>query len=181
MATIPNPDNIFRNIAPSVLAATPGKRESVMTSRNDITRRLMLAGAAAAGGLATAAVFLLRRPNAAGDDSNGSGDDSNAGGFTALPEAPQAVYPLVNDALRDLLRRMEHHEPGWDWIEDNVFRSITIRGEQEYPKQVTLTITERGYHDDAVDGVVMRYRLEKSSDGWRITRAEEKQLRWPGY
>jgi hypothetical protein len=44
---------------------------------------------------------------------------------------------------------MEHHEPGWDWIEDNVFRSITIRGEQEYPKQVTL----------------MRYCLEKSSDG----------------
>jgi hypothetical protein len=45
------------------------------------------------------------------------------------------------------------------------FRSITIRGEQEYPKQVTLTITERGYHDDAVEGVVMRYCLEKSSDG----------------
>jgi len=60
---------------------------------------------------------------------------------------------------------MEHHEPGWDWIEDNVFRSIIIRGEQEYPKQVTLTITERGYHDDAVEGVVMRYCLEKSSDG----------------
>jgi hypothetical protein len=39
--------------------------------------------------------------------------------------------------LRDLLRRMEQHEPGWDWIEDNVFRSITIGGEQEYPKQVT--------------------------------------------
>ena len=76
---------------------------------------------------------------------------------------------------------MEHHEPGWDWIEDNVFRSITIRGEQEYPKQVTLTITERGYHDDAVEGVVKRYRLEQSSDGWRITRAEEKQLKWPGY
>ena len=145
-----------------------------MTSRNDITRRLMLAGSAVAGGLTTAAFFLLLRPNAAGDDSN-------EGGFTALPEAPQAVYPLVNDALRDLLRRMEHHEPGWDWIEDNVFRSITIRGEQEYPKQVTLTITERGYHDDAVEGVVMRYHLEKSSDGWRITRAEGKQLRRPGY
>ena len=60
-------------------------------------------------------------------------------------------------------------------------RSITIKGEQEYPKQVTLTITERGYHDDAVEGVVKRYRLEQSSDGWRITRAEEKQLKWPGY
>jgi hypothetical protein len=151
-----------------------------MTSRNDIPRRLALAGAAVAGGLATVAFFLSRRPNAAGDDSNES-DDSNGGGFTALPEAPQAVYPLVNDALRDLLRRMEHHEPGWDWIEDNVFRSITIRGEQEYPKQVTLTITERGYHDDAVDGVVMRYRLEQSSGGWRITRAEGKQLRRLGY
>jgi len=153
--------------------------ESAMNSRNDITRRLTLAGSAAAGGLATAA-FFLRRPNAAGDDSNGSGG-SNGGGFTALPEAPPAVYPLVNDALRDLLRRMEHHEPGWDWIEDNVFRSITIRGEQEYPKQVTLTITERGYHDDAVEGVVMRYRLEQSSDGWRVTRAEGKELRRPGY
>ena len=83
--------------------------------------------------------------------------------------------------MRDLLRRTEHHEPGWDWIEDNVFRSITIRGEREYPKQVTLTVTERGYHDDAVEGVVMRYRLEQSSDGWRITRAEGKQLRRPGY
>jgi hypothetical protein len=144
-----------------------------MTSRNDITRRLTLAGSAAAGGLATAAFFLLRRPNAA--------SDSNGGGFIERSDLPQGVYPLVNDALRDLLRRMEHHEPGWDWIEDNVFRSITIRGEQEYPKQVTLTITERGYHDDAVDGVVKRYRLEQSSDGWRITRAEEKQLRWPGY
>jgi hypothetical protein len=151
-----------------------------MTSRNDITRRLTLAGSAVAGGLATAALFLLLRPNSASDDPNGSGG-SNGGGFTALSEPPQEVYPLVNDALRDLLRRMEHHEPGWDWIEDNVFRSITIRGEQEYPKQVTLTITERGYHDDAVEGVVMRYRLEQSSDGWRITRAEEKQLRWPGY
>ena len=154
--------------------------ESIMTSRNDITRRLTLTGSAAAGGLATAAFFLLLRPNAAGDDFNGSGD-SNGGGFAALPELPQSVYPLVNDALRDLLRRMEHHEPGWDWIEDNVFRSITIRGEQEYPKQVTLTITERGYHDDAVEGVVMRYRLEQSSDGWRITRAEGKELRRPGY
>ena len=48
-------------------------------------------------------------------------------------------------------------------------------------KQVMLTITERGYHDDAVEGVVMRYRLEQSSDGWRITRAEGKQLRRPGY
>jgi len=148
--------------------------ESIMTSRNNITRRLALAAWTAAGGLATAAFFLLPRPNAAGDDSNGSG-------FTVLPEAPHAVYPLVNDALRDLLRRMEQHEPGWDWIEDNVFRSIIIRGEQEHPKQVTLTITERGYHDDAVEGVVMRYRLEKSSDGWRITSAEGKKLMRPGY
>lgn len=147
--------------------------EGILTSRNDITRRLTLAGSAAAGGLATAAFFLLRKPNAA--------SDSNGGGFTELPEVPHAIYPLANDALRDLLRRMEHHEPGWDWIEDNVFRSITIKGEQEYPKQVTLTITERGYHDDAVEGVVKRYRLEQSSDGWRITRAEEKQLKWPGY
>jgi len=44
-----------------------------------------------------------------------------------------------------------------------------------------LAITERGYHDDAVEGVVMRYRLEQSSDGWRITRAEGKELRRPGY
>jgi len=151
-----------------------------MTSRNDVTRRLTLAGSAAAGGLAAAAFFWLLRLNEAGDDSNGTGD-SDGGGFKALPEAPQAVYPLVNDALHDLLRRMEHHESGWDWIEDNVFRSITIRGEQEYPEQVTLTITERGYHDDAMAGVVMRYRLERSSDGWRITRAEGKELRRPGY
>jgi hypothetical protein len=72
-------------------------------------------------------------------------------------------------------------QPVWDWIEDNVFRSITIRGEQEYPKQVTLTITERGWHDDAVEGVVMRYRLQKSSDGWRVTGAEGKRLMRPGY
>lgn len=107
----------------------------------------------------------------------------NAGGFELLPVSSQGdtSYPLVNDAQRDLLRRMEDRRPGADWIEDNVDRSITIRGEQEYPKQVTLTITERGYHEDAVEGVVRRYRLEQSSDGWRITRAEEKQLRWPGY
>ena len=65
-------------------------------------------------------------------------------------ELQEAVYPLVNDALRDVLRRMEDHEPGKDWIEDNVPRSITIEGEQEYPKFVTLTITERGWHDDEV-------------------------------
>jgi hypothetical protein len=40
---------------------------------------------------------------------------------------------------------------------------------------------ERGYHDDAVEGVVMHYRLEQSSGGWRITRAEGKQLRRLGY
>jgi hypothetical protein len=144
------------------------------TSRNAITRRLALAVSAAAGGLATAAFFLLLWPHAAGDLSD-------AIGFTALPEPPQAVYPLVNDAVGDLLRRMEDHAPGSDWIEDNVFRSITIEGEQEYPTKVTLTITERGYHDDAVEGVVMRYRLDKSSDGWRITRAEIKRLIRPGY
>jgi hypothetical protein len=59
-----------------------------MSNRNDITRRLTLAGSAAAGGLATAAFFLLLWPNPAGHDPNG-------GGFTGLPEAPQAVYPLV--------------------------------------------------------------------------------------
>jgi len=32
-----------------------------------------------------------------------------------------------------------------------------------------------------VNGVVMRYRLDKSGDGWRITRAEQKALRRPGY
>ena len=145
-----------------------------MTSRIEITRRFALAVSAAAGGVVTAALFLLLRRNAAGDGSNG-------GGFTALTEWPKAVYPLVNDALRDVLRRMEHHEPGWDWIEDNVFRAITIEGEQEYPKQVMLTVTERGWHDDAVAGIVMRYHLEKSSDGWRITGAEGKELRRPGY
>ena len=56
-----------------------------MTSRNDVTRRLALVGSAAAGGLATAAFFLLRGPNAAGDDSSAPGDDSTGGGFTALP------------------------------------------------------------------------------------------------
>ena len=107
----------------------------------------------------------------------------NAGGFEVLPVSSQGdtSYPLVNDALRELLRRMEDRRQGADWIEDNVSRSITIEGEQEYPTYVTLTITERGYHDDAVDGVVMRYRLEQSSDGWRITRAERKPLRRPGY
>jgi hypothetical protein len=148
--------------------------ESIMTSRNDITRRLALAGSAAAGGLATAAFFLLLWPDTVGDAL------LNAGGFTVLSESQEAVYPLVNDALRDVLRRMEDHDPGADWIEDNVSRSITIEGEQEYPKYVTLTITERGWHDDEVNGMVMRYSLAKSSDGWRITRAEKKTLwaRW---
>jgi hypothetical protein len=144
-----------------------------MTSRSNITRRLTLAGSAAAGGLATAAFFLLRRPNAAGD--------SNGGSFTELPEAPEAVYPLVNDALRDLLRRMEDHDPRADDVEHNRFRSIAIEGEGERPTRVTLTITERGYLDDAVDGVVMRYRLAQSSNGWHITRVERKTLTRPGY
>jgi hypothetical protein len=145
-----------------------------MTIRNYIMRFLALAAAATAGGLATAALFLLLWPDTAGDAL------LNAGGFTVLSESQEAVYPLVNDALRDVLRRMEDHEPGMDWIEDNVSRSITIEGEQEYPKYVTLTITERGWHDDEVAGVVMRYSLAKSSDGWRITRAEKKTLwaRW---
>jgi len=149
--------------------------ESILTSRNYISRWLALATSAAAGGLATAALFLLLWPHATGDLFDG--------GFEALPISSRGdtFYPLVNDAVRDLLRRMETHEPGQDWIEDNVSRSITIEGEQEYPKQVTLTITERGYHDDAVDGVVMRYRLDQSSDGWRITRAETKRLMRPGY
>jgi hypothetical protein len=154
--------------------------ESIITSRNDITRRLMLAGSAAAGGLATAVLFLLLR-NAAGDDSKGSGDDSSGGGFTTLPEWPKAFYPLVNDALRDLLRRMEHPDADSSEVEFNRFRSITIKGDgREYPKQVTLTITERGWLDDEAEGVVMRYRLEKSSDGWRITGAEGKKLMQPG-
>jgi hypothetical protein len=59
-----------------------------------ITRRLALAASAAAGGLATAAFFLLLRPN-------GGGDDLTGGGFTALREWPQDVYPLVNDKGRD--------------------------------------------------------------------------------
>ena len=53
---------------------------------------------------------------------------------------------------------------------------ITIEGEQEYPVNVTLTITERGWHDDEVNGVVMRYSLAKSSGGWRITRAEKNAV-----
>jgi hypothetical protein len=145
-----------------------------MANRNHITRMFALAASAVAGGLATAAFFLLLWPDTTGDIL------LNAGGFTVLSESREAVYPLVNDALRDVLRRMENHDPSADWIEDNVFRSITIEGEQEYPKYVTLTITERGYHDDEVNGVVMRYSLAKSSDGWRITRAEKKPLwaRW---
>src|SRR5580658_9195923 len=98
-----------------------------MTIRNYIMRFLALAAAATAGGLATAALFLLLWPDTAGDAL------LNAGGFTVLSESQEAVYPLVNDALRDVLRRMEDHEPGMDWIEDNVSRSITIEGEQEYP------------------------------------------------
>jgi hypothetical protein len=146
-----------------------------MTSRNYFTRLLALAASAVAGGLATAAFFLLLWPYTAGDAA-----PFHENGFTVLSESQEAVYPLVNDALCDLLRRMEDRRPGADWIEDNVSRSITIEGEQEYPKYVTLTITERGWHDDEVAGVVMRYRLDKSSDGWRITRAEKKTLwaRW---
>jgi len=51
---------------------------------------------------------------------------------------------------------------------------------EEYPKQIMLTITERGWLDDAVAGVVMRYRFKKSSDGWRVTRADGKKLMRPG-
>lgn len=79
-----------------------------MTSRNYITRMLALAASAVAGGLATAAFFLLLWPDTAGDAL------LNAGGFTVHSESQEAVYPLVNDALRDVLRRMEDHEPGKD-------------------------------------------------------------------
>ena len=138
----------------------------------------LVLSAAAAGGLATAGFLLLLQPEIA----ENAVDALSAPGFEALPVSSQGTnfYPLVNDALRDLLRRMEDHEPDKDWIEDNVFRSITIEGDQEYPKSVTLTITERGWHDDEVAGVVMRYHLDKSSDGWRITYAERKTLRQPG-
>jgi len=151
-------------------------KESAVTNRNCATRALGLIVSAAAGGLATAALVLSLWPDKAGDAL------LNAGGFEVLPISSQgdAFYPLVNDALRELLRRLEDRRPGADWIEDNVSRSITIEGEQEYPTYVTLTITERGWHDDEVAGVVMRYRLDKSSDGWRVTRVEKKTLwaRW---
>jgi hypothetical protein len=125
-----------------------------MTGRDYTTHMLALAASAVAGGLAITAFFLLLWPDTVGALLN-------AGGFTVLSESQEAVYPLVNDALRNVLWRMEDHEPGADWIEDNVSRSITIEGEQEYPKYVTLTITERGWHDDEVNGVVMRYSLAK--------------------
>jgi hypothetical protein len=154
-----------------------GERAKHMIDRNNyITRGLALAAAAVVGGLATAAFLLSLWPDKTGEAL------LNAGGFEVLPVSSQGdvYYPLVNDALRDLLRRMEDRRPGADWIEDNVSRSITIEGEQEYPKYVTLTITERGWHDDEVAGVAMRYRLDKSSNGWRVTRAEKKTLwaRW---
>jgi hypothetical protein len=80
------------------VATRCGKRGKHMTIRNYIMRFLALAASAVAGGLATAAFFLLLWPEAAGDAL------LNAGGFTVLSESQEAVYPLVNDALRDVLR-----------------------------------------------------------------------------
>jgi hypothetical protein len=75
-----------------------------MTGRDYTTHMLALAASAVAGGLAITAFFLLLWPETVGALLN-------AGGFTVLSEAQEAVYPLVNDALRNVLRRMEDHEP----------------------------------------------------------------------